>query len=76
MARLIGTTTAPEFDHGVNLALRRAWRMVSALPSISYRRMLADMHISGLDPAFLSRYDQAVMAEQLARAICGARGGT
>jgi hypothetical protein len=34
----------------------------------SYRRMLVDMHIPDWDPAFLSRYDPAVMAEQLARA--------
>jgi hypothetical protein len=34
----------------------------------SYRRMLVDMHIPDWDPAFLSRYDPAAMAEQFARA--------
>lgn len=34
----------------------------------SYRRMLVDRHIPDWDPAFLSRYDPAALAEQFTRA--------
>jgi len=34
----------------------------------SYRRMLVDLHIPDWDPAFLSRYDTATIAEQFTRA--------
>ncbi len=35
---------------------------------LGYRRMLVDMHIPEWDPAFLSKYDPAVMAEMFTRA--------
>lgn len=35
---------------------------------LGYRRMLVDMHIPDWDPAFLSKYDPAVIAEMFTRA--------
>src|SRR5208282_3919511 len=59
-------------DHLVNLAdASAAQQAVSTMMSKyqqSYRRMLVDMHIPDWDPAFLSRYDPAALAQHFTQA--------